>query len=285
MHGEDFEDARGNGRQGQKGELGRCSSDGPSSEIFKVGIRVPPFYPDEPEIWFAQLEGQFALANISNDVTKFYYVIGHIEHQFAKEVKDIIVNPPATQKYEKLKTELINRLSASKATKIKQLLTHEELGDRKPSQFYRHLRSLAGPDFPDEFLQTIWISRLPLNVQTVLAAQTSASLEIQAELADRIMEIAVPTPQIHAVASTSHSDNLLAKEVAELRKQVMALTLQLNRRNRSRSRQPHGNRSRSRSQSSYKKYPICFYHSKFGDKAHKCVRPCDYKPENSKGGR
>jgi len=30
---------------------------------------------------------------------------------------------------------------------------HEEMGDRKPSQFLRHLKSLA-PDMPDDFCST-----------------------------------------------------------------------------------------------------------------------------------
>jgi hypothetical protein len=32
---------------------------------------------------------------------------------------------------------------------------HEEMGDRKPSQFLRHLKSLA-PEVPDDFLRSIW---------------------------------------------------------------------------------------------------------------------------------
>jgi hypothetical protein len=40
--------------------------------INRVGIRVPPFWPEKPAVWFAQLEGQFALPNITQDATKFY---------------------------------------------------------------------------------------------------------------------------------------------------------------------------------------------------------------------
>ncbi|CAH2217493.1 jg13749 [Pararge aegeria aegeria] len=231
------------------------SPDGPP-EIYKVGIKVPPFYPDDPEIWFAQLEGQFALANITSDMTKFYYVIGHIEHQYAKEIKDIIMNPPAAKKYDKLKSELVNRLSASKASKIKQLLRHEELGDRKPSQLCRHLRDLAGAEFPDEYLHTIWISPLPVNVQTVLAAQRSASLEEQAELADKIMDIATSTPNVHASVTPSPVDDDLRMVVSELRRQIEVLTSKSSKRCRLRARQPQRGRSRSRSQSGYRKYPM-----------------------------
>lgn len=285
MSSEDNE-PRGAASRGQKDEPGRGNVYLPTSEIFKVGIRVPPFYPDDPDVWFAQLEAQFALANITNDTTKFYYVIGHIDQQYAKDVKDIMAKPPATQKYETLKSELISRLSASKTSKIKQLLHHEDLGDRKPSQFYRHLRNLAGPDFPDEYLQSIWVCRLPVNIQTVLAAHTSTPLEIQADVADRIAEVVLPSPQVNSATAIPVRDHSLANELAELRKEIFELRKEVNKRkSRSHSRQPSGNRSRSRSQSSYRKFPICFYHSKFGNKAHKCVRPCDFNSENFKGGR
>lgn len=254
------------------------------SEIFRVGIRVPPFWPEEPEIWFAQVEGQFAVSNITSDITKFNYVIGQLDHQFSKEVKDIIISPPATDKYDKLKSELIKRLSASQEKKVKQLLMHEELGDRRPSQFLRHLQSLAGPNVPEDFIKTIWTSRLPRNVQTVIAAQPMASLEVLADLADRIQDIAPTTPQVSAASACAPGSSLdaMAKEIAELRRQVKTL---LDRRPRSQTRQRSRSQSETRSHSNYRKFPNCWYHSKYGGKARRCTKPCDYTSENSKGGR
>lgn len=271
------------GKPAEHGQEMRVPVD-PASDICRVGVRTPPFWPDEPELWFAQIEGQFSISGITSDATKFYYVMGQLDQQYSKEVKDLIINPPSSDKYEKLKSELIKRLSASKQKKVHQLLMHEDLGDRKPSQFLRHLQSLAGPQVPDDFMSTIWISRLPGNIQTVLAAQPSATLEVLADLADRIQDIAPSTSQ---VASTSHHSasrfDDMAREIAELRKQVKSLSMQGNRR----SRQHNRNRSRStsRSQSSYRKFPICWYHQKFRSKAHKCIKPCDYKAENYAGSR
>lgn len=253
-----------------------------------MGIRVPPFWPDEPEIWFAQVEGQFAISNITSDTTKFNYVIGQLDHQFSKEVKDIIVAPPATDKYEKLKAELIKRLSASHEKKVKQLLMHEELGDRRPSQFLRHLQSLAGPSVPEDFLQTIWTSRLPRNIQTVIAAQPTASLEVLAELADKIQDIATPTPQVASAQSSvpGSSMDAMAREIAELRKQMHNLTSQLNSQNRRPRSTQRRDRSRSmtRSASNYRKFPECWYHARHGSNARMCIKPCDFGVENSRAG-
>ncbi|CAK1591296.1 unnamed protein product [Parnassius mnemosyne] len=56
----------------------------------------------------------------------------------------------------------------------------------------------------------------------------------------------------------------------------------VNCRARSRTRNPHRGRSKSRSQSRYRKFPLCWYHAKFGNRANKCVAPCDYKTGNCK---
>jgi hypothetical protein len=52
-----------------------------STGIIKgVGVRVPPFWPEKPAVWFAQLEGQFALSGITQDEIKLYYVISHLDN-------------------------------------------------------------------------------------------------------------------------------------------------------------------------------------------------------------
>ncbi|XP_070172276.1 uncharacterized protein [Polyergus mexicanus] len=120
----------------------------------RMELRIPPFWPEDPELWFAQLEGQFALSNITDDNTKYAYILSRIE-----------------SKYEAIKKALIQRLTDSQAQKIKQLLEHEELGDRKPSQFLRHLTTMAGTTVSDEQLRTLWLGRLPPQMQAILATR------------------------------------------------------------------------------------------------------------------
>ncbi|GBP11546.1 hypothetical protein EVAR_70418_1 [Eumeta japonica] len=268
------------------------ASPGTSNEVCRLTTKIPPFWPEEPIIWFAQVEGQFMNAGITADLTKYNYVIAQLDQTHLREVKDIIVNPPTTGKYEILKTELVKRLSDSKERKLKQLLMHEELGDRKPSQFLRHLQGLAGPDISNDLLITIWTSRLPQNIQTVIAGQTAPTLELLADLADRVHEIAPPSLQVACTSTVSaHASTLenLTSEIAELRRQTRQLTTHSYRQLRPKSRgRPQGcSRSKSctRSDSSYRKYPTCWYHSRYANKANKCVKPCDFKAENTPGSR
>lgn len=257
-----------------------------SAEVNKVGVRIPPFSPDDPELWFSQIEYQFTLSGISSDTTKFYYVTGQLEPQYAKEVRDIIISPPASNKFPKLKSELIKRLSSSNEKKVKQLLMHEELGDRRPSQFYRHLQGLAGANVPDEFLKSIWSNRLPRNIQSFIAAQFDSPIDVLMDLADRVQDIAPSTPQVAAMSSSMPGSSMdaMAREIAELRKQMHDLTTHFQRQSRprtqSRGRQRSRSSSRTRTASEHRRFPVCWYHHKFGEKARCCVKPCDYESEN-----
>ena len=121
----------------------------------RVGIRVPPFWSEKPAVWFAQFESQFALSNNTQDATEFYYVISQLDNKYAAEVEDVITIPPPTCHYDRIIAELIRRLSLSEEQRVRQLLTHEEMGDRRPTQFLRHLRTLAGPSVPLDFLRTL----------------------------------------------------------------------------------------------------------------------------------
>ncbi|XP_028029743.1 uncharacterized protein LOC114242682 [Bombyx mandarina] len=160
---------------------------------------------------------------ITDDATKFYHILSILDRQYAAEVEDILTSPPD---YNRLKDELIKRLSVSRENKVKQLLMHEQLGSRKPSQFLRHLQHLAGPGIPEDFVKTIWTSRLPTGLQPIIASQPSLSLDALAELADRVNDIATPVPQVASATTSTHIDEL-TRQVAELTKQVLTFTFSI----------------------------------------------------------
>ncbi|XP_075990296.1 uncharacterized protein LOC142985941 [Anticarsia gemmatalis] len=60
------------------------------SENCKVSIRLPPFWPDKPAVWFAQVEAQFEIAGIVADRTKYNYVVGQIDHKLAGLRRDFV---------------------------------------------------------------------------------------------------------------------------------------------------------------------------------------------------
>jgi hypothetical protein len=171
-------------------------------EVSRVGIRVPPFYPDNPAVWFGIIEGQFHVNNITRELTKFYHAISQLDPKTAAEVEEIITCPPALDPYTKLKHVLISRFSESCEEKIHRLLEKEEIGSRRPSSFLRHLRTLAKGAGSDQMIKTIWIGRLPTYIQGNLICQPpSMSLDDLGDLADKLYGI---TPNNHHLVQQVH---------------------------------------------------------------------------------
>ncbi|XP_064215685.1 uncharacterized protein LOC135267351 [Tribolium castaneum] len=194
------------------------------------------------------------------------------------EIKDVITNIPETNKYEKVKEELIKRLSSSQEQKTRRLLEREEMGDRTPSQFLRHLRDLAGAN----------TGRLPRNMQAILATQSKCTLDEVAVSADKIHET-MPEARVFAINNNANPSSAitgthgnfdatisaLSQQVQDLSRQLAALqTSQSGYVSRFGTRAPSRYRLRSRSKPRDGK---CWFHHRFGDKARKCEAPCSYQ--------
>ncbi|CAG4967877.1 unnamed protein product [Colias eurytheme] len=255
----------------------------PNSQILinKVSIRVPPFWPDRPALWFATLEAQFHLNGITQELTKYYYAISQLDPKSAAEVEDIIITPPKDKPYSTIKNVLTSRFSESYEEKVRRLLEKEDIGDRKPSSFLRHLKSLAGTAFPEPLLKTIWMSRLPPHIQGILTAQNLQCPEDLGELADKLQEISCKPTQINAV-SRNNTDNDMREEIKVLTQQVAELTRIVGSLSTSRGRvnQRESNQTRRHSRSHSRSRNLCWYHNRFKTKATKCIKPCSWVPSS-----
>ncbi len=83
-----------------------------------VAIKMLPFWPSDPELWFAQVNAQFMVKNITLQDTKFAHVVAVLSPETATEVRDLILNPPATNPFDVLKDTLNERVSLLKRRKI-----------------------------------------------------------------------------------------------------------------------------------------------------------------------
>ncbi|KAG0435016.1 hypothetical protein HPB47_018732, partial [Ixodes persulcatus] len=89
--------------------------------------------------------------------------------RYVNEIRNILDNPPAANLYQHLKTELTRRLS----------LSEDQKATRNSTIFV---------------LRTLWLQRLPPDVQVILQAQPTLPLDQLAEIADRVIEVSVPPP-------------------------------------------------------------------------------------------
>ena len=260
----------------------------PPANISAIQLKLPPFWPKDPALWFAQIESQFTTRGITVSRTKFDYVVSSLSPEYATEVRDLLLNPPAEQPYEVLKRELTNRTSVSEQKRLQQLLTTEELGDRKPSQVLRRIQQLLGDkatSMDATFLRELFLQRLPANVRMVLTPSAGdLNLEQLAQLADRIVEVS-PTPTIAATDTTTQ----WTAQVTELTRRLDELTTQMASAVNTFSRRPRRSPSPARRRQSTATdntttERLCWYHRKFGEAAKKCQPPCQ-KSGNAQASR
>ena len=178
-------------------------------DVSAISLKLPTFWPADPELWFAQVDAQFRTKRITSQATKFEYVIASLSPQHAAEVRDLILQPPAADPYVKLKEELIKRTTASEQRRLQLLFSSEDLGDRKPSQLLRHMQQLLGDKAATadrSFLRQLFLQRLPPNVRMVLAStKDDEDLESLASLADKVVEVAAPTVSTVQTSETTQS--------------------------------------------------------------------------------
>ena len=139
--------------------------------ITTVALKIPTSW---PAVWFALVEAQFSNRGVEQQRTHFNYVIAALAPDVATEVRDLILHPLAEQPYNRLKETHIQRTEASELRRLHQLLTAEELWDRKPSQLLRRMQQLLGDSGPAPDSAFV---RLPPSVSMVLAS-TSATLSL-----------------------------------------------------------------------------------------------------------
>ncbi|XP_055949654.1 uncharacterized protein LOC129983948 [Argiope bruennichi] len=127
----------------------------PNVEISRVAIKLPNFWRNKPKLWFLQLEAQFANSGISQDSTKYNIVVAALDKIVLGLVVDVLSDPPTDKKYENLKPALLNRLTDTEESRLKKLLTDMELGDKRPSDLLRQMKSLAGNSISDEVIKSL----------------------------------------------------------------------------------------------------------------------------------
>lgn len=240
-----------------------------AAAVSAVSVKLPPFWVSDPQVWFAQVEAQFATRGITVQKTRFDFIVASLSPEIATEVRDLILAPPAERPYDVLKEQLTKRTAASEQKRLQLLLNAEELGDRKPTQLLRRMHQLLGEkagSIDESLLRELFLQRLPANVRMVLASTSDAvTLSDLAQLADKITEVAAPSISAVGTPQLATEVEQLRTEIASLKKMVQSLA--------SRSRRPSRSRSPSPNES-HLQSDLCWYHQRFGDKATKCRAPC-----------
>jgi len=101
----------------------------PTTPVSAISLKIPTFWPADPDLWFAQVEAQFSTCGITTERTKYNYIVSALPPDAAIIVWDLILSPPADSPYTILKTALIQCTVGSNQQKLQRLLAGVELGD------------------------------------------------------------------------------------------------------------------------------------------------------------
>ena len=281
------------------------NDDQENMRIAHVLLKLPPFWTADPLVWFAQIESQFATRGITSQRTKYEYVVASLSQDIAMEVRDILISPPAVQPFSTLKDKLLLRTTVSEQRRLQTLLTTVELGDRTPSQLLREMQRLLGESvqqIDQALIRELFLQRLPPSIRMIMASTgPDISLDAQATLADKMMEVSPALHQVHSVEQgqrrserpEQQPEQSLKSDIRDLKWQMEELTHKVDQLMTARSRPESRSlnpapRPRQRSQSGNRpegtRYPFrndtCYYHFKFGDQATRCEGPCKMSAGN-----
>ena len=216
-------------------------------------VKLPPFWPDKIEVWFAQAEAQFILGKITREDTKYAHVMAKLDAKLADQVLDIIRERPINP-YTRLKERLTEAYEITDDEKAGRLLDLNGLGDKTPSQGLTDMLNLVPRGQEPGFLfRKIFLRQLPSDVRSHLAQSsnrgtTKADLRALALEADR--HFSSMGSRISAVSRISGKDlRVVGEEFDDCGINAV---------------------------SGPGKTKLCFYHTRFADKAQKCEPQCPH---------
>ncbi|OXU16722.1 hypothetical protein TSAR_004976 [Trichomalopsis sarcophagae] len=164
------------------------------------------FWRSQPVLWFLQREALFSTHNVMDDTAQYHLAIGAIDPATLEDLQNVIANLPSTttDKYKTLKEAIIKRTTESPDSKLLKLLTNLELGDSKPSQLWRKMKSMAGDKILDPALKVMWLALLPKPAQTYLSVFKIDEMEDLLEAADKLI---THNMQVSSVSTTENPSN------------------------------------------------------------------------------
>ena len=155
-------------------------------------FRIATFYATDVELWFNQIETQFALHQINDDDERYSLTCAALSGEVASDVRDVLLQPFRSHKYESLKAILIERRSLTTPERVNKVISGERIGTDIPSRFLRRLQKTAGFSTKTMVRKAVihqaFIRQMPASIRAHLATQPdSATLESLALMADRAL--------------------------------------------------------------------------------------------------
>jgi len=108
-----------------------------------VAIKLSKFWPKNVSTWFQRVEGQFRIAKITTEQTKFDHLLQVLDEDVADKVIDVLDNLPEENKYTALKEEILRRCTPTPFDRAQKLLALQPLGDGDPEKLQTEIERLC----------------------------------------------------------------------------------------------------------------------------------------------
>lgn len=219
-----------------------------------VAVKMPTFWPKNPRSWFISVEAQFHKAKITQDDTKYWHVLAALPCEVIDSIHS--VTELDTPSYTALKEKLLGSYSPSSWQAIWHVLDMPNLAtDQKPSALLDTMLAALPSEIKSDnkMFHAVFLRKLPTYLRAPLMSSTFTTVQEMAAKADQIWGA-----QDHQAAHTAATISSQQRSPS---------------RGRDRSRRP----PKERRAATPGKPGLCWYHAKFGKKAHSCEQPCTWK--------
>jgi hypothetical protein len=241
--------------------------------VAAAAIRLPEFYADSPQSWFDCLDSTFATANITQSITKFHWAVSKLPFSLIATVRPLSRNPTAiSDPYKELQELLLRSYGLSDEQMTNKWLDYPMCGDTRPSVLWDNLIALQTESIKDA--QTaLFFRKLPRHISSLINPRAFNTTE---ELIQRCNALWMAQTLEEAASAASATAAAVPSQQPPFR-------------NSRRSPSPFRRKTPGGDKSGRRRSPtpgaakgsrsdnLCFYHSRFGNKAHKCEKGCSYQ--------
>ena len=138
------------------------------------------------ELWFNQIETQFALHQIDDDDERYSLTCAAHSGEIASDVRDVLLQPFRSNKYDSLKAILIERRGLTTPERVNKVISGEKIGNDIPSRFLRRLQKTAGfgtkAVVGKAVIRQAFIRQMPAPIRAHLATQPDRALAAEEDV-------------------------------------------------------------------------------------------------------
>jgi hypothetical protein len=246
-----------------------------------AAVRLPDFHADSPQCWFDNLDSQSATANITLSITKFYWAVAKLPFSLTPTIRPLTRDPTAVaDPYKKLKELLLESYGMTDEQRTNKWIDYPMCGsETRPSVLWDNLTVLQ-PASLVEAQVALFIRKLPRHISAMI---NTKSFDTPQDMLWRCNQLwATQTPEEAASAAAAaaaagpwqHSslrDAQHRRSPSPYRRKTPGSDKARDKADRRRRSPTPGAAKGGRSDG------LCFYHSRFGSKAHTCERGCTYQ--------